>query len=50
MATTITSRIKLASGYEIPRLGFGVCDHSFYNNIDAKLTETAGLQDVMTPL
>jgi hypothetical protein len=24
MATTITSAIKLASGYEIPRLGFGV--------------------------
>jgi hypothetical protein len=29
MASTINSTIKLASGYEIPRLGFGVSDSQF---------------------
>lgn len=27
MATTINSTLKLASGYEIPRLGFGVSSY-----------------------
>ncbi|KAJ5689964.1 oxidoreductase [Penicillium macrosclerotiorum] len=49
MATTISSTIKLASGYEIPRLGFGVC--GFMKTCWQKRTNRClqGLSNVTTP-